>query len=237
MNKYQQVAHDIENLIVKHNLKHGEKLLSLKQLESRYMVSKTTIISALHLLEERGKIFQVRGSGIFVRKPIRNDGTPLYLNQRIEIRGADYDASPELFMKMMILKDKKEVAMYIDFRDEGEIYFVNKIKEGEEKIKYLEKNYYDVMVSERLGLGLKVGIISENLTKQVEETISYTDIYIYSGTMTDSDATQLNMNHDRRALFIDTVYYAKGGQVFGFSKIIYPHGKSCFLIQTNKRNT
>ena len=237
MNKYQQVAHDIENHIVKHNLKHGERLLSLKQLESRYMVSKTTIISALHLLEERGKIFQVRGSGIFVRKSIRNDGTPLYLNRSIEIKDADNDAPPEIHKKMMILKDKKEVAMYLDFRDEGEIYFMNKIKEGEERIKYLEKNYYDVMVSERLGLELKVGIISENLTKQVEETISYTDIYIYSGTMTDSDATQLNISHDRRAIFIDTVYYSKGGQVFGFSKIIHPHVESCFLIQTNKRNT
>jgi len=237
MNKYQQVAHDIENHIVKHNLQHGEKLLSLKQLESRYMVSKTTIISALHLLEERGKIFQVRGSGIFVRKPIRNDCTPLYLNQSIEIRDADDDAFPENHKKMMILKDKKEAVMYLDVRDEDEIYFVKKIEEGKQRLKHLEKIYYDVKASERLGLRLEIGPISEKLTKKVEEIISYTDLYIYSESMSGSEATQLHMNHDRAALFIDTVYYSKEGQVFGFSKKIYPHAENCFLIQTNKRNT
>lgn len=237
MNKYQQIAHDIENHIVKYNLKHGEKILSLKQLEAHYLVSKTTIISALHLLEERGKIFQVRGSGIFVRKPIRNDYIPIYLNQCIEIEDADNCISPEHHKKLMILNDKNEVANYIDVKEENEIYYLNKIEKRKQGPKQLEKIYYDLKTSEKLGLKLQVGLISDDFIKKIEETISYTDLYIYSDTMSNSEAAQLQTNHGRAALFVDTVYYAKDGQVFGFSKKIYPQLENCFLIQTNKRNT
>lgn len=237
MNKYQNIAHDIEKDIVKRNLKHGEKLLNLKQLEARYMVSKTTIVSALHLLEERGKIFQVRGSGIFVRKPIRTDCTPLYLNQSIKLETSDEHVFPENHKRLMILHDKTEADLYLDVNNGDEIYFLDKIEDGNKKLKYFEKVYYDVRTSERLGLKLEVGLLSENLIQKVEETISYTDVYIYFETMSDPEATQLNQHHDQSALCIDTVYYSKDGQLFGFSRKIYPRGDNYFLIQTNKRNT
>lgn len=137
----------------------------------------------------------------------------------------------------MILHDKTEADLYLDVNNENKIYFLDKIEDGNKKLKYLEKVYYDVRTSERLGLKLEVGLLSENLIQKVEETISYTDVYIYFETISDPEATQLNQLHDQSALCIDTVYYSKDGQLFGFSRKIYPRGDDCFLIQTNKRNT
>lgn len=78
----------------------------------------------------------------------------------------------------MILHDKTEADLYLDVNNEDKIYFLDKIEDGNKKLKYLEKVYYDVRTSERLGLKIEVGLLSENLIQKVEETISYTDVYI-----------------------------------------------------------
>jgi len=85
----------------------------------------------------------------------------------------------------MILHDKTEADLYLDVNNEDKIYFLDKIEDGNKKLKYLEKVYYDVRTSERLGLKLEVGLLSENLIQKVEEIISYTDVYIYFETISD----------------------------------------------------
>ncbi len=45
----------------------------LAELMELYGVSKSTIVKALERLENRGLIYQVQGSGVFVRRPKRAD--------------------------------------------------------------------------------------------------------------------------------------------------------------------
>src|SRR5581483_11636824 len=68
MLKYQQIAMEIEKYIEDHALQQGDKLPVLETLMAQFDVSKSTITKALELLEKKGVIFQVRGSGIFVRR-------------------------------------------------------------------------------------------------------------------------------------------------------------------------
>lgn len=81
MLKYQQIATEIETYIEEHQLQQGDKLPVLETLMAQFEVSKSTITKSLELLEQKGAIFQVRGSGIFVRKHKRKGYISLLSNQ------------------------------------------------------------------------------------------------------------------------------------------------------------
>lgn len=67
MNKYHDVANKINLSIQENNLTRGSKLPTLTELANTYEVSKNTIIKALEVLETNSVIYQVRGSGTYVR--------------------------------------------------------------------------------------------------------------------------------------------------------------------------
>ena len=68
MLKYQLIANQIEDHIYENDLPKGTKLPTVEQFASDYGVSKSTIVKALETLVLRGIVYQVQGSGIFVRK-------------------------------------------------------------------------------------------------------------------------------------------------------------------------
>ena len=72
MLKYQLIANQIESHIYENNLPKGTKLPTVEQFASDYSVSKSTIEKALESLVLKGIVYQVQGSGIFVRKKNRN---------------------------------------------------------------------------------------------------------------------------------------------------------------------
>ena len=68
MLKYQLIANQIENTIYENDLPKGTKLPTVEQLACDYNVSKSTIVKALESLVLKGIVYQVQGSGIFVRR-------------------------------------------------------------------------------------------------------------------------------------------------------------------------
>ncbi|EMF46101.1 GntR family transcriptional regulator [Planococcus halocryophilus Or1] len=81
MLKYQHIADELENYIEEHKLQQGDKLPILQDLMIQFDVSKSTVTKALDLLEKTGVVFQVRGSGIFVRRHKRQGYISLSSNQ------------------------------------------------------------------------------------------------------------------------------------------------------------
>ena len=68
MLKYMEIAAKIEQYIIDNEFDQGTKLPSFSELIQEYGVSKSTIVKALDVLERNGIIYQIQGSGIFVRR-------------------------------------------------------------------------------------------------------------------------------------------------------------------------
>ena len=64
--KYGDLIHYLENFISEGNLKAGDKLPSENELTERFGISRQTVRKAIGLLEERGMVRRVRGSGTYV---------------------------------------------------------------------------------------------------------------------------------------------------------------------------
>lgn len=67
MKKYELVADKIKDYINKEQLHHGDKLPTITDLMKKYQVGKSTILQAITLLTQRGIVYKVQGSGVFVR--------------------------------------------------------------------------------------------------------------------------------------------------------------------------
>lgn len=68
MKKYELVADKIKAYITKNKLHHGDKLPTITELMKEYQVGKSTILQAITLLTQRGIVYKVQGSGVFVRQ-------------------------------------------------------------------------------------------------------------------------------------------------------------------------
>ncbi|TCZ77149.1 PLP-dependent aminotransferase family protein [Paenibacillus albiflavus] len=68
MHKFFLIVKELEEQIVNHNLKEGDKLPSIRVLANQYHVSKSTVIRALHDLEQRHIVYSVDKSGYYVVK-------------------------------------------------------------------------------------------------------------------------------------------------------------------------
>ena len=71
MPKYKVIIQNLIQLIEEKNLKQGDKLPSIENLMEVYDAGKNTILKALNVLEKQAYIYQVAGSGSFVRKSKR----------------------------------------------------------------------------------------------------------------------------------------------------------------------
>lgn len=65
------IAEDLRNQISKGHLKAGERLPSEARLAAHHSVSTPTLRNALALLQGEGLVEKIRGSGNFVRHPLR----------------------------------------------------------------------------------------------------------------------------------------------------------------------
>lgn len=63
MVKYKKIAQEITNYIVDNQMKRHDKLPVIDEMAIDFNASKSTIIKALDILEAKGQIYQVQGSG------------------------------------------------------------------------------------------------------------------------------------------------------------------------------
>ena len=81
MLKYQIIANEIEDNIYSNDLPQGTKLPTVENLASEYKVSKSTIVKAIESLVSKGIVYQLQGSGIFVRRRNRSGYIDLNITQ------------------------------------------------------------------------------------------------------------------------------------------------------------
>lgn len=80
MHKFLLIVKDLEELIINHTLKEGNKLPSIRVLANQYNVSKSTIIRALNDLERRHIVYSVDKSGYYV---VKSTTIPNYEEQEV----------------------------------------------------------------------------------------------------------------------------------------------------------
>lgn len=110
MKRYEQLAHDIADLINTEVLRVGERVPSVRQASNTYRVSPSTVYQAYYLLENRGLIRAKPRSGYFVCKPSKSPNSQ-YKRTTRSITPTQVDVSELVFSVLGLVSDPEIVPL------------------------------------------------------------------------------------------------------------------------------
>lgn len=232
MLKYQKIAMDLEDYIEDNSLVRGDKLPILDDLMKEFEVSKSTITKALEILEVKGTIYQVRGSGIFVRGHRRKGYINLLSNQGFRQSLREFKVTSDL-LELAVINPTKEAAHNLSIEMDEEVYYVKRLRKIQGQPLCVEESYFKKSVVAYLN----EQIVSESIFKYLSEglnlKIGFSDLFFHVGKLKKEEAEYLDLKENDPGLYKETIFHLANGEAFDFSKIIYNYEQSQFYIQAN----
>ncbi|WP_332634312.1 GntR family transcriptional regulator [Halalkalibacter flavus] len=232
MLKYQQIANEIEKYIEDNKLQQGDKLPVLETLMSQFEASKSTIIKALDLLERKGVVFQVRGSGIFVRRHKRKGYISLLSNQGFKENLEDFHVTSEV-IELEVRKPTEEAAANLNIGRDEDVYYVKRVRYINGQTLCLEESFYNKSIITYLNSE----IVSESIFDYIKEglglKVGFSDMYLQVDKLSEEEAGYLGLKAGSPKLCVETIFHLTNGQPFDFSKVTYNYEQSQFFVQAN----
>jgi GntR family transcriptional regulator, transcriptional regulator of bglA len=230
MLKYQQVADEIEKYIEDHGLQQGDKLPVLESLMARFEVSKSTITKSLDLLERKGVIFQVRGSGIFVRRHKRKGYISLLSNQGFKRDLEEFQLTSEI-IQLEAVKPTEEAALNLNMKLDEDVYYVKRVRYIDGQPLCLEESFYNKSIVPYLNAEIVQDSIFDYIKDALGLKVGFSDLYLHIGKLTEEEARYLQLETGDPKLYAETIFHLTNGKPFDFSKVSYNYEQSQFFLQ------
>ncbi|MCM3216929.1 GntR family transcriptional regulator [Niallia taxi] len=232
MLKYQQIATEIEKYIEENSLQQGDKLPVIEALMNQYEVSKSTITKSLELLEKKGIIFQVRGSGIFVRRHHRKGYISLLSNQGFKKDLEDYQITSQI-IDFDVRKPTQEAAQSLNLQETDEVYYVKRVRYINGQTLCLEESYYHKGIITYLNKEIISESIFHYITEGLGLKVGFSDMYLQVGKLQEEEASLLGLESGDPKLCAESIFHLTNGQPFDFYKVTYNYEQSQFFVQGN----
>ena len=229
MLKYEQAAKRIEAFIKDEQLKQGDKLPIIDQLTEQFSVSKTTIIKALEVLEIKGLIYQVRGSGIFVRQSQRPGFINLTGAEGFANDLAGFDLKAEVLSLETIKADEK-LQEVLKLSPDDEVYCLKRQRLIEGLPYCLEESYYAKRHVLYLNEEIARASVFTYLQEDLKLTFGFADIYFRISNLSKEHAPLLKQKENDATLLTESIYYLHNGEPFNYSVLRYHKDQAQFFV-------
>lgn len=232
MLKYQQIAIEIEKYIEENDLQQGVKLPVLESLMAQFEVSKSTITKALELLEKKGVVFQVRGSGIFVRRHKRKGYISLLSNQGFKKDLEDFQLTSKV-IELDVRKPTLDVAENLNIESNNDVYYVKRVRYINGQTLCFEESYYNKSIITYLNKEIVAESIFNYIRDGLGLKVGFSDLFLHVNTLNEEEAEYLGLEKGAPKFYVESIFHLTNGQPFNFSKITYNYQQSQFFIQGN----
>ena len=230
MLKYQEIAESIENHIRTKSLKQGDKLPSLEEFVTEYAVSKSTIRKALELLETKGAIYQLRGSGIFVRSLKRRGYIDLGFSRGFKKDLGEFEMTTQV-LAVEVRVASPEVAANLNIETGNAIYYVKRLRFIHDQPLCIEESHYDKSVVPYMNKEIVTDSIFYYLRTGLKLSLGFSDTYFNVGKINEEESELLKLAVGEPTLRLENIFYLATGQAFNYSKTTYNYEQSQFFIQ------
>ena len=232
MLKYQQIVNEIENYIYSNDFPQGTKLPTVENFASDYKVSKSTIVKAIESLVSKGIVYQVQGSGIFVRRRNRSGYIDLNTTQGFTSTLKEFTITAKVLEFDLIHADE-EIAELLECNINDEVYLVKRLRYIDGKIMCYEEAYYKKSIVPYLTKEIAKGSIFEYLETALNLNLGFSDRYLHLEKLDTNIANLLELNTGDPAMFILEQIYLSSGVLFNVSKLIYNYENTQFFLQSS----
>lgn len=232
MLKYQIIANEIENNIYSNDLPQGTKLPTVEALASEYKVSKSTIVKAIESLVSKGLVYQLQGSGIFVRRRNRNGYIDLNITQGFTTSLKEFNITSKV-LDFDLIRADEEIAKLIECDVNDEAYFIKRVRYINDEIMCYEEAYYKKSIVPYLTEEIVKGSIFEYLQTALNLKPGFSDRYLHLEKLDNNLANILKLEPGDPAMVVLEQIYLPSGVSFNVSKLVYNYKNTQFFLQSS----
>ena len=234
MLKYQDIAKKIQQAIYQQDLPKDTQLPNIEGLIQQYQVSRTTIIKALNRLERHGVIYQIQGSGIFVRQPKKQGYLNFLESHGFSVDLNDLPGSSQVFNVDVMLPNAK-VKENLQCEDDEYVYYIKRLRLVEGKVYGFEQSYYRKKIVSYLNKEIAENSIFSYVKDICNVNIGFSDKYFKAIKLDEDIAPYLGLTAGDPALCVEEIFYTSSGEPFDFSQIIYHYDNAKFFVQSHSK--
>lgn len=231
MLKYQIIANEIEDNIYSNDLPQGTKLPTVENLASEYKVSKSTIVKAIESLVSKGIVYQLQGSGIFVRRRNRSGYIDLNITQGFTTYLKEFKITSKV-LEFNLIRADEEISELIECNINDEIYLVKRLRYIDDEIMCYEEAYYKKSIVPYLTKEIAQGSILEYLQTALNLNIGFSDRYLHLEKLDNNYANLLDLTPNDPAMIVLEQIYLSSGVCFNVSKLVYNYKNTQFFLQS-----
>ena len=232
MLKYQIIANEIENNIYSNDLPQGTKLPTVETLASEYKVSKSTIVKAVESLVSKGLVYQLQGSGIFVRRRNRDGYIDLNITQGFTTSLKEFNITSKV-LEFNLIRADEEIAKLIECDVNDEAYFIKRVRYINDEIMCYEEAYYKKSIVPYLTEEIAKGSIFEYLQTALNLKPGFSDRYLHLEKLDNNLANILKLEPGDPAMVVLEQIYLPSGVSFNVSKLVYNYKNTQFFLQSS----
>lgn len=227
MRKYQLIA---EDLIIKiQDGVYQDKLPSEKALMALYDSSRNTIRKTTDLLEMKGIVYRVHGSGVYIRKMDNPYAINLNSLSGVGTVLVDRKLSSRLLSFEVGKADEKESQM-LQVLPGSEIYRIKRVRYVDQKPYSIERSIYDKDILPYLNETIIKKSIYQYLEDDLGLQIGMSDRYLSAVPLSMKDAKILSQKVGSPAVLIREKFYLSSGLIFNYSETVYRFDQTEFFV-------
>lgn len=224
MVKYKIIADQLSEAIRQGKYKDTNKLPTEEQLVKEFNVSKTTIRNAIQVLCSYGIVYQVQGSGMFIRERDKDDYLTLTLQRGVKTRYMDKSVE-SLCLSLEVIEADEKLAKTMKCALNTPIYFIKRLRIVEHEYYSIEYTYYNKEVIPYLNETIVEDSIYKYIKDVLKLNVAFADKYVYCEKLNKEDAELLHLQENDPALIINDITYLSSGVIFNYSRVVHNYQK------------
>ena len=232
MSKYKEIAIDIINEIKTGKYSDSNKLPTEDELSNKYDASRTTVRKAISLLTTKGLVYQVQGSGVFVREAAFKNYVSLE-----EVKGLTRDfPNSEIkseIIKLEVVKSNEEISKKMKCEIGTNLYFIKRLRYKDGIPYAIENSYFNKNIVPYLSEEIAKNSIYTYILDDLNLSICFAYKLIYADELNNENAKLLGLNEHDPGLIIENVVFLSNGDIFEISEVIHNYKVTKLLKLAN----
>ncbi|PLR66332.1 GntR family transcriptional regulator [Bacillus sp. UMB0893] len=230
--KYKEIADGLEREIRDGKFDKTKKLPTEEELIKNFEVSRNTIRKAINQLVNRGYIYQVQGSGMFLRDKSATD----YINLG-SLRGLTKDLTSKKIetniLALQVLEADEGKAKQLRCEAGTKLYYIKRLRIVDHEPFSIEISYFKKDIVPYLNEDIAKSSIYNYLIEDLKLNIGFADKVINCEKIDEASAEILHVNTQDPALIIENTVCLTNGTIFELSKSIFHYQKAKILNRIN----
>lgn len=230
--KYKEIADELEKDIRAGKFDETKKLPTEEELIKKYEVSRNTIRKAITQLVNRGLVYQVQGSGMFLREKSETD----FINLG-SLRGLTKDlTSKKVETKVLalhVVEADEELAKQLRCDIGTKLYYSKRLRLVENEPFSIEISYFKKEIVPYLNEEIASNSIYRYLIEDLKLNIGFADKVIICEKINEENASLLQVSPLDPALIIENTVCLTNGTIFELSKSLFHYQKAKILNRIN----